>query len=251
MRIALGIEYLGTNYFGWQWQEEVISVQECLEDSLAKIAQHKIRVSCSGRTDKGVHAKCQVVHFDTEVDRDMRAWVYGTNRHLPKDIKVLWAKNVSNDFHARFSTKRRHYQYLIYEREVRSAIYGNLANCHYKPLDIEKMRKASEFLIGEHDFSSFRASGCQAKSPIRCIYYLNINRHGEFIEIDISANGFLHHMVRNIMGVLIPIGNGQKEISWAKEVLNEKDRKCAGTTEDAAGLYFVRADYDESFGLPV
>jgi tRNA pseudouridine38-40 synthase len=249
-RIALGIEYDGSRYCGWQYQDHSPSVQEKVEQALAKVANHGVRVNCAGRTDTGVHALGQVVHFDTGVERPDHAWVLGSNANLPDDISVLWAKPVSADFHARFSAVRRRYRYVIFNRPIRPAILATRASWEYRPLRVERMCEAAQYLIGEHDFSSYRALACQAKSPIRTLHSLDINRHEEIVLLDLEANGFLHHMVRNIAGVLMKIGAGEAEPIWAREVLELRDRTQGGVTASPHGLYFVTAYYPEHFSIP-
>lgn len=250
-RIALGIEYDGSRYCGWQYQDHSPSVQEKVELALAKVADHPLRVSCAGRTDTGVHALGQVVHFDTEAVREAHAWVLGTNANLPDDITVLWAKPVSSEFHARFSAVRRQYRYVIFNRPLRPAILAKRVSWEYRPLQVEAMHEAAQYLIGEHDFSSYRALACQAKSPIRILHRLEISRYGDIVILDLEANGFLHHMVRNIAGVLMKIGAGEAEPSWAREVLELRDRTQGGVTASPHGLYFVTAYYPEQFSIPV
>jgi tRNA pseudouridine38-40 synthase len=249
-RIALGIEYNGSGYCGWQYQDHSPSVQAKVEYALAKVANHSIRVSCAGRTDTGVHALGQVVHFDTEVIREEHAWVLGGNANLPDDISVLWSKPVSSEFHARFSAMRRQYRYVIFNRAQRPAILAKRVSWEYRPLQTDRMIQAAQYLLGEHDFSSYRAMACQAKSPVRTLYRLDIQRHGEIVILDLEANGFLHHMVRNIAGVLMKIGAGEAEPIWAQEVLERRDRTQGGVTASPHGLYFVAAYYPEHFSIP-
>jgi tRNA pseudouridine38-40 synthase len=251
-RYALGIEYAGANYHGWQIQadEGVVTVQERLQQALAKIANHDVHLVCAGRTDTGVNGCYQVVHFDTPNQRIDRAWVMGTNRHLPDDIAVLWAKPVSDQFHARFSAQARRYRYLIYSAPVKPAILSRGVTWTHKSLDVGRMQSASRCLIGEHDFSSYRAVACQANSPVRTVHDLQVYKSGEIIVIDIQANAFLHHMVRNIAGVLMKIGSGEAEVEWAAEVLEAKDRRKGGVTAPPWGLYFCDVEYPEEFALP-
>lgn len=250
-RIALGIEYDGSRYCGWQWQDHCVSVQQRVEQALTAVADHPVRVSCAGRTDTGVHAYGQVVHFDTEAERPEHAWVLGGNANLPADITILWAKSVSTEFHARFSAFRRHYRYVIFNRSLRPAILTGRVSWEYRPLQLERMQEAAQFLLGEHDFSAYRALACQAKSPVRTLQRLDIDRSGEFVVLDLEANGFLHHMVRNIAGVLAKIGAGEAEPVWAREVLERRDRTRGGVTASPHGLYFVTAHYPAQFGIPV
>ena len=218
MRIVLGLEYNGKNYHGWQKQENLPTVQFYLEKALSKVADHKIKVICAGRTDIGVHAKEQIVHFDTEAQRATNAWVLGGNSNLPRDITILWAKNSDASFHARFSAKARSYRYLIYNNPAHPAILSNLVTWHIAHLNEEKMNEAGQYLLGENDFSSFRGSGCQSKTPMRNVNHISVTRKRKVITIDIKANAFLLHMVRNIVGVLIVIGEGKKAPIWAKYV---------------------------------
>ncbi len=250
MRIALGIEYDGRPYCGWQYQDHSPSVQATLEQALSSVAAQPVRVICAGRTDTGVHAAEQVVHFDTEVQRDEKAWVRGGNVNLPKSVSVLWARTVSDTFHARFSAVRRRYRYVIFNREVRPAFLAGRVAFNYHPLDETRMQEAAQYLIGQHDFNAYRAVACQAKSPIRTVYRLEVTRHDELILIDIEANAFLHHMVRNIAGVLMTIGAGEHAPEWAKQVLEGRDRNLGGVTGPPDGLYLVEVGYPEEFGIP-
>ncbi len=249
-RVAVGIEYDGSAYRGWQRQKHSPSVQQKVEEALSFVADEPVELTCAGRTDRGVHALEQVVHFDTRAERTERAWLLGANCRLPRDIRLRWAVPVSADFHARFSAVARSYRYLILNDRVPSAIFHDKCCWEHRPLDAERMRQAAAALIGEHDFSSFRAAGCQAKSPIRRIEWLRVEREGVFIRIDIKANAFLHHMVRNIAGSLMAIGSREQPVSWLNEVLQQRDRRLAAMTAPAGGLYFVRADYPEAYDLP-
>ncbi len=250
MRIALGIEYAGHAYYGWQRQDISPTVQEVLELALSDVANETIRVVCAGRTDTGVHALQQVVHFETTSQREVKAWQLGTNTKLPKDVAVTWVLHVDDDFHARFSAQKRTYQYLILNRRARPAVYNGLVTWEYAPLDYERMKAASKILLGENDFTSFRAAACQAKSPIRTIYQLDIDKSGDWYLITICANAFLHHMVRNIAGVLMAIGKGKKEIKWAEEVLLAKDRTAGGVTAPPYGLYLADIKYPDKYIIP-
>lgn len=249
-RVAMGIEYDGTAFRGWQVQHQVRTVQAQLEHAIGEVADHPVRVHCAGRTDAGVHALEQVIHFDTCARRSERSWVLGTNVNLPPDVGVLWAKPVGMDFHARFRATARHYRYLILSRPTRSSLMRERAVWIHRRLDLEPMRRAAADLVGEHDFSSFRALGCQAKSPVRRVHYLAVERHDDLLELRIGANGFLHHMVRNIAGVLMAIGSGDAPASWVGELLAARDRALGGVTAPPQGLYFVRADYPHRFDLP-
>ncbi len=250
MRIALGIEYAGSDFAGWQIQSNARSVQECVEAALSKVANHAVKVTCAGRTDTGVHALEQIVHANVTAQRTMRSWVYGANANLPKDISVLWAVPVDDNFHARFSALARHYRYIIINRPIRSALLGKRVTWYYKHLEVELMQAASKYLLGTHDFSSYRAVACQAKSPVRTISNLNVSRHTERVIIDISANAFLHHMVRNIAGVLMTIGGGEQPPEWARTVLEARDRTLGGVTALPDGLYFCKVDYPTEYILP-
>jgi len=251
MRVAMGVEYDGSAYHGWQAQKTgVATVQGMLEKSIAKVADHDIGVVCAGRTDAGVHGVGQVVHFDTEAVRSNRSWLLGTNVNLPMDINVTWVKMVAEDFHARFKAESRSYRYMILGRNTRSAIWHNRAVWMHQPLDEERMNQAAQALIGQHDFSSYRAISCQSKTPVKTIHHLNVTRDGPRIILDITANAFLHHMVRNIAGVLMAIGSGQREIGWSKEVLEHKDRTKGGVTAPPQGLYLMRVGYPDEYGIP-
>ncbi len=250
MRVALGIEYDGTRYCGWQRQVDVDSVQEQVEKALSIIANHPVKIQCAGRTDTGVNGTGQVVHFDTEANRRMIEWTLGANAKLPRDIVIRWAKDVSPEFHARFSATARRYRYVIYNNTVRPAILANGLSHYHNPLDVEKMHQAGQYLVGEHDFTSFRASQCQSHSPWRDMKHVNVSRHGDFIVIDVKANAFVHHMVRNIAGSLIKVGCGDVEPEWMQWLLEQKNRRLAGMTAKAEGLYLVDVDYPEEFGIP-
>lgn len=250
MRIALGIEYDGSAFSGWQMQEEARTVQSNVEAALSKVAAHDIRVTCAGRTDAGVHAVEQVVHFDTHAERSPRSWVLGGNSNLPDDIRILWAKPVDEEFNARFSALSRHYRYVILNRSVKSSLLRKRVTWEHRELNASSMHEAGQLLVGRHDFSSFRALACQAKSPVREIYSLIVGRTGDFVYIDVHANAFLHHMVRNIAGVLIAVGKGEQPIDWPRQILQLKNRRQGGVTAPADGLYLTRVQYPERFSLP-
>lgn len=251
-RIALGVEYKGSNYHGFQLQAAgTPSIQGHLEEALQHInAGQAVRLSCAGRTDAMVHACAQVVHFDTPVVRPMRAWVMGANRFLPKDISVVWAQVMPQDFHSRFSAMARRYRYVIYSDEVRPAHLSEEVTWTYQSLDVEKMRAAARCLVGTHDFNALRAAGCQAQSPVRTIHHLELLEFGKLIIIDVRANAFLHHMVRNIAGVLMMVGAGERPVEWVQQVLASCDRKAGGVTAAPHGLYMVQVEYPERFKLP-
>jgi tRNA pseudouridine38-40 synthase len=252
MRIALGIEYDGSGFAGWQLQEgEVRTVQGSVEHALSQVADQPVRVVCAGRTDAGVHATMQVVHFDTDADRSMRSWVYGANANLPKGVSVQWVRFVAADFHARFSALRRRYRYVILNREVRPTFLAWRVAWEYRPLNEAQMREAAQSLLGEHDFSAYRAVACQAKSPVRILYELNVTRDRDLVILDLEANAFLHHMVRNIAGVLMDIGAGKRQAAWAREVLRARDRRLGGITAPPHGLYLTGVLYPERFGIPL
>ena len=250
MRIALCIEYDGRGYNGWQSQPAVPNVQDALQLALTQIAGEAIGVTAAGRTDTGVHATGQVVHFDTQADRPLSAWVRGVNALLPRDIVVRWAHPVQDEFHARFSAHGRSYRYLLLNRAVRPAILSSKLGWFHSDLDIELMREAAQHLLGEHDFSAFRAAECQAKSPVKTLTQLDIRRDGDLIQFDISAGAFLHHMVRNIVGCLVYVGKGRYPPDWMREVLEGRDRKLAAPTFAPDGLYLRQIHYEEKWGLP-
>ena len=250
MRIALGVEYDGNGYFGWQRQNEVDSVQGRLERVLSKIANEPIELQCAGRTDAGVHATGQVVHFDTTAERNIGAWTLGVNANLPDNIAVRWAQVVDDEFHARFSATARRYRYIIFNHNLRPGIMRRGVSHYHGELDEQKMHRAAQHLLGENDFTSFRAVQCQSRTPFRNVHRVDVTRRGNFVIVDISANAFLHHMVRNIVGSLLEVGYGNKPESWIAEVLAEKDRTKAGATAKPHGLYLVDVTYPETFGLP-
>lgn len=249
-RIALGLEYDGSAFRGWQAQADALGVQTPLQEALSKVADHPIEVVAAGRTDAGVHASMQVVHFDTGAVRTARGWVLGANTNLPPQISALWAQEVPPAFHARYSALARRYRYLILNRGSRPALDANRVCWIRDPLDALRMNQAAQQLIGEHDFSSFRAAECQARTPMRCVYRINVAREREFVVLDVTANAFLHHMVRNIAGVLIAIGVGERPMSWVAEVLAARDRRQGGVTAAPGGLYLAGVRYAESLRLP-
>jgi len=250
-RFALGVEYDGSFYHGWQRQKKVPSVQEEIEKALSIIADHKIDVICAGRTDAGVHSIGQVIHFSTTAIRKKSSWLIGTNSYLSKYISIVWIKEVTDNFHARYSAITRSYRYIIYNYNIRSAIFQNRLNHVYKKLNVKKMYFEAQFLLGEHDFTSFRALSCQSHSPWRKITKLNVFRINDLVIIDITANSFLHHMVRNIVGSLIKVGISNMKELYIKELLEKRDRNCAGATAPAKGLYLVFVEYPLYFNFPI
>jgi tRNA pseudouridine38-40 synthase len=249
-RVAVGLEYDGGAYCGWQQQTGVASVQAALEQSLSRVADEPIAVVCAGRTDAGVHARSQVAHFDTRAVRTSRSWLLGANTHLPRDISVRWAQSVPQDFHARFSAIARSYRYLILNRVTRSALAHGRALVVHHELDVAAMQAGALWLIGEHDFSAFRSAECQARSPVRQLRSLRVARSGDWICIDVTANAFLHHMVRNIVGLLLVIGQQRAAPERAREQLASRTRSTGEATAAAHGLYLWRIDYAGQFGLP-
>lgn len=250
MRIALGVEYDGSSYYGWQSQPHGNTVQDVLEAALSEIACVPSSVIAAGRTDTGVHALEQVVHFDAEVVRPLSAWVRGVNAKLPKNVSVLWAHAVPEEFHARFSAHGRRYRYLLLDRPVRPAIQHGKVGWFHLPLDIDAMRLAAQYLLGEHDFSAFRAAECQAKSPLKHLRQLDIRREGDLIIFEFAANAFLHHMVRNLIGTLVYVGKGKHPPEWVGSVLDSRSRALAAPTFAPDGLYFCSAEYESKWGLP-
>jgi tRNA pseudouridine38-40 synthase len=250
-RIAVGIEYDGSQFCGWQMQTHgTRTVQHELQKALSKVADHPVKLTCAGRTDTGVHATAQVAHFDTTSDRQLKAWVMGSNVYLPDDINVNWAKEVGDDFSARFSARMRGYRYIILNRKARSALYSHQVSWIYDPLNIKAMHEAAQALLGKQDFSSFRSSVCQADHAIRIMDSISVMGTGDFIYIDVRANAFLHHMVRNIVGSLLMVGRGEQQVNWIAELLALKDRTKAGPTASAEGLYLIAVEYPPEYGLP-
>ncbi len=249
MRIALGIEYNGSEYFGWQSQSGGHTVQDTLEQALQVLAGHYVRVAAAGRTDTGVHALCQVVHFDTLTARPISAWVRGVNAHLPVSVRVIWAKVVDDSFHARFDAIARSYQYVLMNQAVAPAIMAGRAGWFHLPLDVSAMQVAANYLRGEHDFSAFRAADCQAKSPIKTMHQASINEIGTRIEFNFTANAFLHHQVRNMVGALIYIGKGKYAPEYMLELLQSRDRTKSPPTFSPDGLYLVGVKYDKKWNV--
>jgi tRNA pseudouridine38-40 synthase len=250
MRIALALEYDGSRFLGWQTQPGGGTVQDTLEAALATIAGERIQVTCAGRTDRGVHALEQVVHFDTVAARPESAWVRGINALLPESVAVHWSRVVAPEFHARYAAHARTYRYVLINRAVRPALAARRAGWFHLPLDMAAMRAAARYLRGEHDFSAFRSAECQAKTPVRTLHELDIEAHGERIDFVLRANAFLHHMVRNIVGTLVIVGKGKHPPAWAAEVLESRDRARAAPTFAAEGLYLERVEYEARWGLP-
>ncbi|MDR2013968.1 MAG: tRNA pseudouridine(38-40) synthase TruA [Rhodanobacter sp.] len=250
MRIALGIEYDGTDFLGWQRLSHGRSVQGNVEAALSFVAAHPLNVTCAGRTDAGVHARCQVVHFDSPAQRSERAWMLGANARLGHDVAVLWARRVADDFHARFGARARRYRYTILNRPVRAALTARFVTWERVPVDAQRMHAAAQSLLGERDFSAFRSVACQANSPMRNVHEITVSRHGDEVRIDIAANAFLHHMVRNIVGSLLMIGRGERPAEWLGEILHGRDRSVAGPTAPASGLTFIAPRYPAQWTLP-
>jgi tRNA pseudouridine38-40 synthase len=250
MRIALGVEYDGSPFYGWQSQADGQTVQDTLQRALSQITGEPIPIIAAGRTDTGVHALEQVVHFDTQAERPLSAWVRGVNTLLPDNIAVRWAHPVPNEFHARFSAHGRSYRYLLINQAVRPAIHAGKVGWFHAPLDVTAMQVAAQYLLGEHDFSAFRAAQCQAKTPVKYLRQLDIRRQGEMLIFDVSADAFLHHMVRNIVGCLVYVGKGKYPPAWLAEVLAGRERSFAAPTFAPDGLYLRRITYEAKWGLP-
>jgi tRNA pseudouridine38-40 synthase len=249
-RIALGIEYDGSLFHGWQSQPQAATVQDALEHALARIAEMPLRVHAAGRTDTGVHATGQVVHFDTPVNRPLSAWMRGVNAHLPSSVAVHWVREVAEPFHARFSAQARAYRYVLVNRTARPALWAKRVGWFHLPLDIHAMQMAANYLLGEHNFSAFRAAECQAKTPVKTIQRLTIQQIGEIFYIDIQADAFLHHMVRNIVGCLVYVGKGKYPPAWMGALLDSADRRLAAPTFAPDGLYLTQVHYAAEWNLP-
>lgn len=250
MKVALGVEYEGTRFAGWQVQPSQRTVQGSLEKALSFVANHPVKTVAAGRTDSGVHALQQVAHFETSVIRDERSWILGLNSNLPSDMNVTWAKPVDDNFSARFSALNRSYRYLILNRVSRPSIHADKVWWIFAPLNVDLMQAAADLLVGHHDFSAFRAKECQAHSPIKTVEHITVTKQGDFIAIDVKAQSFLHHMVRNLVGVLVPIGEGRKPVEWAQQVLEGQSRAHGGITSPPDGLYFIKVEYPEQYKLP-
>lgn len=249
MRIALGVEYDGSRYHGWQAQTGLHTVQQVVESALTRVADCPISVVCAGRTDTGVHATNQIIHFDCDKERSIRSWIHGANSYLPKDVCVKWGREMPEEFHARYSATARRYRYVIYNSAIRPALFRGNVTWQYRQLDHRDMNEASQSLLGENDFTSFRSVECQSNTPMRNVSKIQVFRHVDFIIIDITANAFLHHMVRNIAGVLIAVGSGKKPVAWVKEVLDAKDRRLGAETAPPYGLYLIGVTYPNEFGV--
>ena len=252
IRIAAIVEYNGASFHGWQRQKhhDNPTIQAALERAISKVANHPIDIVCAGRTDAGVHASTQVIHFDTHAARKDYGWMLGINSNLPEGIAVRNVQFISSDFHARFTATARRYRYLIYNKKIRQALFANQLTWHKHQLDEQKMHEAVQHLIGEHDFSSFRARDCQSNTPNRNIHSASVKRYGDIVMLEVQANAFLYHMIRNIVGVLLPIGEGKQSPGWAKWVLEQADRTKAGITAPSEGLYFVGVEYPDEFNIP-
>jgi len=250
MRIALSVSYDGSQFCGWQSQPSACGVQDALETAISAVAQHAVRIHAAGRTDTGVHALCQVVHFETQADRPLSAWVRGVNAHLPHTVRVEWAHLVPDEFHARFSAFSRSYQYLLYNAPVASALMAEKAGWFHLPLDFTAMQEAASYLLGEHDFSAFRASECQAKSPVRTITQAEVQVSGRYFVFSFSANAFLQHQVRNMIGALIYVGKGAHPPIYIKQLLQKRNRTLSPPTFSPYGLYLTGVGYDDRWGLP-
>ncbi|MCE5180874.1 MAG: tRNA pseudouridine(38-40) synthase TruA [Betaproteobacteria bacterium] len=251
MRLALGVEYDGSRFCGWQSQPSGCGVQDALERALTAIASEPIRVVTAGRTDTGVHALHQIVHFDTGATRPDSAWVRGVNALLPDSVGVLWARPVNEEFHARFSAVSRRYLYLLHNHPVRPALLSGKVGWFHQPLDVEAMRQGAQYLLGEHDFSAFRAAECQAKSPVKHIQNITVAQDSDYVLFEFTANAFLHHMVRNLVGSLVYVGKGKHPPAWIGELLGNRDRTCSAPTFAPDGLYLAEIGYEAEWGIPV
>lgn len=249
-RLALGIEYDGSAFAGWQYQHHARSVQGDLQAALARVADHPVELTAAGRTDAGVHALEMVAHFDTGAERPLHGWVLGANANAPAEITVLWAQPVADSFHARHSALARRYLYRLLDQRVRPALERNRVSWTRYTLDSGAMHEAAQALVGQHDFSAFRAAECQSPTPVRKLFEIGVTRRGPYVDIEVRANAFLHHMVRNIAGSLILVGRGERPVGWPADVLRGRDRREAGPTAPPQGLYFVAADYPDDCGLP-
>lgn len=250
MRYALALEYDGSGFLGWQKHHTGATVQAAVEKALSYVADEPVQVVCSGRTDARVSARCQVVHFDSDVVRAERAWLLGANTQLPDSVRGLWLQQVPGGFHARYCARARRYRYSLLIRPIKPAINRQFLSWHREPLDAARMHEAAQLVLGEQDFSAFRTVHCQAKHPVRNLHQLNVSQDGELIYFDVQANAFLHHMVRNLVGSLIAIGKHEQPVDWMKTLLDGKDRTVAGPTATAEGLMFLGALYPREWALP-
>lgn len=249
MRVALVVEYDGSQYHGWQAQSGLKTIQHVVERALSRVADQDVQIVCAGRTDTGVHATNQCIHFDSDNERAIRSWIYGANSYLPKDVCIKWGREMPEHFHARYSATARRYRYVIYNAAIRPALLKSYVTWQYRPLDHRAMHEAAQCLLGEQDFTSFRSIECQSNSPMRHLQALQVIRKGDFVVIDIRANAFLHHMVRNIAGVLMTVGSGKQPVGWVQEVLQAKDRKLGAETAPPYGLYLVEVQYPTEFNV--
>ena len=249
-RWSAGVEYVGTRYSGWQWQAHAPSVQQEVERVLSAVADHPVKVTAAGRTDAGVHASNQVIHFESEASRAPHAWLFGSNSQLPRDISLRWVQAVDPAFHARYSATARRYRYVMLPGRTRPALLDQRVAWLVGALDAAPMHRAAQALLGEHDFSGYRDAGCQSPTPMRNVHAIEVWSHGEFVVLDIRANAFLHHMVRNIAGVLMAIGQGKQPEAWARTVLEARSRAAGGVTAEPGGLYFLGPEYPAQFALP-
>jgi tRNA pseudouridine38-40 synthase len=250
MRHALGIEYDGSGFLGWQRHHGGPTVQAAVEAALGFVADAPLEVTCAGRTDTGVHAACQVVHFDTDIGRPARAWVMGGNTRLPRSVRLLWCQAVEEGFHARYAARARSYRYTLLNRPIPPAMQHHFLSWERQPLDADAMHRAAQALLGEHDFSAFRTAQCQARHPRRDLHAISVRREADRVVVDITANAFLHHMVRNIVGSLLPVGRGERGVGWVRELLEGRDRVVAGPTAPAEGLVFLGPRYPADWKLP-
>jgi tRNA pseudouridine38-40 synthase len=250
MRYALGIEYDGSGFLGWQRHSGGPTVQAAVEAALSFVADAAVEVTCAGRTDAGVHATGQVVHFDTEARRLPRAWLMGGNTRLPDAVRVLWCRPVDEEFHARYGARARRYRYTLLNRAIAPAMQRQFLSWERLPLDADRMQRAAQPLVGEHDFSAFRTAACQARHPRRDLHSIHVRREGEAIHFELQANAFLHHMVRNIVGTLLLVGRGEQPEAWPAQLLAGRDRTVAGPTAPAEGLVFLGPRYPAEAGLP-
>jgi len=249
-KYVIGLEYCGSTYSGWQRQKHSQSIQQVVEKSLSFVANEPISLICAGRTDAGVHATGQIAHFETSSIRTARGWLLGSNSRLPQNIRILWIKPIDENFHARFSAVSRLYRYIIFNSPVSSGLFSDKSSWYRQPLSHKKMKQAAQNLLGEQDFSAFRGAGCQSKSSFRNVQMIEVLRKKDLVFIDIRANAFLYHMVRNIVGSLLEVGAERQPVDWLKQLLLKKDRNLAGATAPACGLYFIHAQYPECYNLP-